>query len=138
VIDSERERRQLYCLAISAKRYVLYHLRDDGQEVLVKWSGHGLAHLLNPTDPESTDRDWIRQAWEWLLRNCLRGLGPAEGQPGPKRSLFHGPPGPGALGCALELGPRMRRASSPSWVGGQGWAGGHGAAQPASAFRAIR
>jgi hypothetical protein len=74
---SRRERRQLHCLAISAKRYVLYHLGEDGQPLLVKWSGHGLGHLLNPTDPDSTDRDWIRQAWEWLLRRHL-GLNPTE------------------------------------------------------------
>jgi hypothetical protein len=39
--------------------------------VLIKWSGHGLGHLLNPIDPDSEDRDWIRQAWEWLLRKTL-------------------------------------------------------------------
>jgi hypothetical protein len=64
-------RRQLCCLAISAKRYVLYELNQDGEPVLVKWSGHGLGHLLNPTDPGSDDRDWIRQAWDWLLRKHL-------------------------------------------------------------------
>jgi hypothetical protein len=64
-------RRQLYCFAISAKRYVLYALAQDGEPLLVKWSGHGLGHLLNPTNPDSDDRDWIRQAWEWLLRRHL-------------------------------------------------------------------
>src|SRR5205823_6179479 len=24
-------------------------------------------HLLNPTDPESDDRDWIGDAWRWIL-----------------------------------------------------------------------
>ena len=29
----------------------MYELTPDGEPVLVKWSGHGLGHLLNPTDP---------------------------------------------------------------------------------------
>jgi hypothetical protein len=28
---------------------------------------HGLGHLLNPTDPDSDDRAWVRQAWAYLL-----------------------------------------------------------------------
>ena len=79
-------RRQLYCYAISAKRYVLYNegpgglnlrswsLPDDTGEdpdatesAIRKPSEHGLGHLLNPTDPENPDRNWIRQAWEYLL-----------------------------------------------------------------------
>jgi hypothetical protein len=24
-------------------------------------------HLLNPSDPDSPDRDWIRQVWEWII-----------------------------------------------------------------------
>ncbi len=69
--NTRAERRQLYCFAISAKRYALYTLDDSGEPVLVKTSGHGLGHLLNPTDPNTDDRDWIRQAWEWLLRKHL-------------------------------------------------------------------
>jgi hypothetical protein len=52
--------------------------------VLVKWSGHGLGHLQNPTDPDSDDRDWIRQAWEWLLRKHL-------GLPAPEPSWLDQP-----------------------------------------------
>jgi hypothetical protein len=63
--------RQLCCFAISAKRYVLYELTEDGEPVLVKCSGHGLGHLQNPSDPDSNDRDWISEAWEWLLRKHL-------------------------------------------------------------------
>jgi len=36
-----------------------------------RWSEHGLGHLLNPTDPESEDRDWIAQAWLAILRRSL-------------------------------------------------------------------
>src|ERR1039457_4449290 len=33
-----------------------------------KWSKHGLGHLLNPIDPESESRDWIKQIWVSLLK----------------------------------------------------------------------
>ncbi|MFI5094970.1 MAG: hypothetical protein ACHQIK_16125 [Candidatus Acidiferrales bacterium] len=72
--------RQLYCLAISAKRYALF-LRDKrGSPVLLRkginnredrWSEHGLGHLLNPTDPASEDREWIAQAWLSVIRRTL-------------------------------------------------------------------
>jgi hypothetical protein len=73
------EQRQLYCLAISAKRYALF-LRDKrGIPVLLRkgannkedrWSEHGLGHLLNPTNPESEDRDWIAQVWLGMIRKA--------------------------------------------------------------------
>ncbi len=76
-----KHRRQLYCFSISAKRYVLYEHAPNGQPVIrkegeadgagEKWSKHGLGHLLNPTDPESPDRDWIRQIWETDLQQAL-------------------------------------------------------------------
>lgn len=34
---------------------------------LIKPSQHGLGHLLNPTDPDNDNRDWITHAWEYLL-----------------------------------------------------------------------
>lgn len=74
------KQRQLWCLAISAKRYVLF-LRDrDGQPELLRkgfnngedgWSQHGLGHLLNPSDPTSEDRNWIAQAWLGIVRRSL-------------------------------------------------------------------
>jgi hypothetical protein len=39
-----------------------------------RWSEHGLGHLLNPTDPESEDREWIGQIW---LSNVRKSLGMA-------------------------------------------------------------
>jgi hypothetical protein len=78
--DTREHQRQLYCLAISAKRYALF-LRDNrGSPILLRksvnnkedrWSEHGLGHLLNPTDPESEDRDWIAQAWLAMIRKSL-------------------------------------------------------------------
>lgn len=63
------KQRQLWCVAISAKRYALSTL--DNEPVLVKYSEHGLGHLLNPSDPESEDRDWIAHAWLNIIRRTL-------------------------------------------------------------------
>jgi hypothetical protein len=77
------KQRQLWCLAISAKRYALF-LRDrDGEPALLRrgvnngekgedrWSEHGLGHLMNPSDPDSDDRSWIAQAWLGIVRRSL-------------------------------------------------------------------
>jgi len=78
--ETMRQRR-LYCLAISAKRYALFLKDEHNNPVLLssvennkedRWSEHGLGHLLNPTDPDSEDREWIAQAWLNIIR---RGLG---------------------------------------------------------------
>jgi len=75
-----RKQRELYCLAISAKRYALFVrdeigrpvlLRDDANNRQDRWSEHGLGHLLNPTDPDNEDRDWIAQAWLNIVRKTL-------------------------------------------------------------------
>jgi hypothetical protein len=78
--ETREHQRQLYCLAISAKRYALF-LRDKrGNPVLLRkgvnnkedrWSEHGLGHLLNPTDPESEDRGWIAQVWLRMIRSAV-------------------------------------------------------------------
>jgi DNA polymerase III epsilon subunit-like protein len=69
--------RQLHCFAISAKRYTLFMLNKSGEPVMLRehannktdrWSQHGLGHVLNPTDPESNDRDWIGQVWLNIVR----------------------------------------------------------------------
>ena len=60
-------RRQLWCFAISAKRYALFEETKAGAPHLLSWSEHGLGHLLNPTNPDSDERDWIRQAWEQFI-----------------------------------------------------------------------
>jgi hypothetical protein len=74
------ERRQIYCLAISAKRYALFLKNAQDEPVLLtesrnnkedRWSEHGLGHLLNPTDPDSDDRDWISMAWLNIARRSL-------------------------------------------------------------------
>ena len=75
------KQRQVSCLAISAKRYALFLLDERGNPILLRrgvnnkddrWSEHGLGHLLNPTDPQSGDREWIAQAWLTIIRRALR------------------------------------------------------------------
>jgi hypothetical protein len=73
-----------HCYAISAKRYALYKLDHTGTPIvdsiaedkdtettgvmeIEKNSEHGLGHLLNPTNPESDNRDWIRQLWAVIV-----------------------------------------------------------------------
>lgn len=68
--EATGQRRQLYCYAISAKRYALFN-RNDGLPVLRKWSEHGLGHLLDPGDPEDERRDWIRTLWEGIINEAL-------------------------------------------------------------------
>jgi hypothetical protein len=72
--------RQPYCLPISAKRYALFLLDRNGTPALLQkdinnednqWSEHGLGHLLNPTDPESEDREWIAQIWQRIILKAL-------------------------------------------------------------------
>jgi hypothetical protein len=74
------KQRQLYCYAISAKRYALFArdrkgiatlLRSGANNTEDRWSEHGLGHLLNPSDPESEDREWIAQAWLGIVRRGL-------------------------------------------------------------------
>ena len=78
--DSKSKRRQLWCLAISAKRYALFLRDKDGAPVLLRseqnnekdrWSEHGLGHLLNPLNPEDDDRDWIGEVWLNMIRRAL-------------------------------------------------------------------
>ncbi len=76
---NSKKQRQLWCYAISAKRYVLL-LTEDGTPELLRegvnnakdrWSEHGLGHLLNPTDPATEDRDWIAQVWHGIVSSAL-------------------------------------------------------------------
>ena len=71
--------RQLYCFAISAKRYALFVRDAKGRPILLRsgvnnhadrWSEHGLGHLLNPTNLEDEDRNWIAQAWLNIIRKA--------------------------------------------------------------------
>jgi hypothetical protein len=86
-LDPEtHEQRQLWCYALSAKRYALFNCdgeegdEGDGQPMLRKFSEHGLGHLLCPTDPpdiedqdeEDTDRKaWMGTLWKGIVTEAL-------------------------------------------------------------------
>jgi hypothetical protein len=100
-VEHDSLHRQVWCYAISSKRYVLYQQTDQGPELvwvgdaqevssadaeaaptedidpLVDWSEHGLGLYLDPTDEQRRDqkgrRLWIREAWEWILTRALTG-----------------------------------------------------------------
>jgi hypothetical protein len=74
------KQRQIHCLAISAKRYALFTLSQNGEPELLRegrnnkkdrWSRHGLGHLLNPTDPEASDRNWTAVVWDSIIRKAF-------------------------------------------------------------------
>jgi hypothetical protein len=77
--DPETKRqRELWCIAISAKRYALFVKDKSGRPVLLRqgvnceenrWSEHGLGHLLNPSDPDKDDRNWISDVWVWTPKH---------------------------------------------------------------------
>jgi len=85
-IDHEGELDHLVppqCLAISAKRYVLFNRDDTGKPIIRKASGHGLGHLLEPYD-ESPDlrRErikrigvplWQEDFWREIIRAAESG-----------------------------------------------------------------
>ncbi len=112
-----RKQRQIYCFAVSAKRYALFLRDDDGNPVLLqkginnhedRWSEHGLGHLRNPTDLGSEDRDWIRQAWLSIVRIALR----LRTEP---LSFEHLP----AVGRVTITGPKVMRSLAKLNVGKQ-------------------
>ena len=77
-VKNTKQRRELWCYAISAKRYVLYNLGGDGRPVIRKHSRHGLGHLLDPTNPDSGDDSWIEQVWQHILALDVLGQRPVE------------------------------------------------------------
>ncbi|MFN0153442.1 MAG: hypothetical protein ACKVUT_03605 [Gaiella sp.] len=70
------ERHEVWCYAISAKRYALYTLTPNGRmERIESRSEHGLGGIyLNPTDPASDNRDWVSEAWRWVIETDALGL----------------------------------------------------------------
>lgn len=101
------EQRQVYCFAISSKRYALFLLDESEPALLQKgvnnpedrWSEHGLGHLRNPLDFESEDRGWIRTAWLNIVRRAL-------GLPTEPLSFEHFP----AVGRITITSPKMLRS----------------------------
>jgi hypothetical protein len=67
--DSE-DRKQLYCFAISAKRYRLFN--ELNRPELRKGSAHGLGHLLSPLPPGDPG-SWIDLVWTNILEKAIGG-----------------------------------------------------------------
>lgn len=73
-----RDRRMSAPPAISANLLRMGRSRKCGNELFTlnnhedRWSEHGLGHLRNLRDFESDDRDWIREAWLFIIRTALR------------------------------------------------------------------
>ncbi|HZQ44951.1 MAG TPA: hypothetical protein VFA99_16990 [Acidobacteriaceae bacterium] len=74
-----KRQREIWCFAISAKRYALFVKARSGRPALLcedvnceedHWSEHGLGHLLNPSDIDKDDRDWIAHVWQWIIEGC--------------------------------------------------------------------
>ncbi len=73
------ERRQLWCVAVAAKRYALFVLDADGEPVIPPdgYTRHGLGFLLDPTDrdegdePSGPTEGWEAALWEGIVRERL-------------------------------------------------------------------
>lgn len=92
--DPDRPRRDIWAWAISAKRYMLFQPRGgaasiattgelrttDGsdEEEIAEHRLHGLGHLMDPSDPESDDRSWTKQAWRWMFETDRGTVGLAD------------------------------------------------------------
>lgn len=72
----------LYCLAISAKRYVLFNRGAEGAVTIRKASGHGLGHLMDPfSDPPEVTSRWMKSvgAPRWQAALWERVIAATEG-----------------------------------------------------------
>jgi hypothetical protein len=69
--DTGGRRRPIFALAISAKRYALFERVGKNTVRVLKYSEHGLGHLLNPLDPDSSETDWIKATWHVLVCRAL-------------------------------------------------------------------
>lgn len=90
----------VYCYAISAKRYALFVMRDNGPAIvdlvdkddiesdenedefaILDNKEHGLGQYMNPIDPNANDerggRAWVQDVWQYLIRKDM-GTNPPE------------------------------------------------------------
>ncbi len=80
--------RPLYCLSISAKRYALFNIDNEGRPVIRKFSAHGLGHLMEPYPADQPAADviapvsdvhelggkrWQYDFWYHIIQAALRG-----------------------------------------------------------------
>ncbi len=86
--DGSGEHEPLYAFAISAKRYALFNIDDQGRPVIRKASAHGLGHLMPPYGDEDPApgvpapaaplhtlgvRRWQYDLWYAILSAALAG-----------------------------------------------------------------
>ena len=86
--DADGALQPLYAFAISAKRYALFNLDNDGQPIIRKASAHGLGHLVAPYGdddptpgvPDPIDpltkigvRRWQYDYWFRILKAAIDG-----------------------------------------------------------------
>jgi hypothetical protein len=78
-VNFHRDRQiELFGLAISAKRYVLYRYDQRGNIVIVDAKAHGLGYLYPPKDkPKENSEDWIVEAWHWVLEGEIANPRPS-------------------------------------------------------------
>jgi hypothetical protein len=80
-----------------------------------RWSEHGLGHLLNPTDPDADDREWIAQVWLNISRQTMGLPGMAigfESQPAVGQLAISSPPLLGPF-AAMNRRKRYRNQVKP-------------------------
>jgi hypothetical protein len=97
-LGEDDRQRQLWCYAISAKRYALFAVDATRRPHLVKASEHGLGHLLDPTDPDNGDGAWMGVLWDGVLTEEL-------GHPYPRPSWLDRP----AVGRITASSPELLR-----------------------------
>jgi hypothetical protein len=89
------------------------HAEEEARApVIRKRSDHGLGYLINPFDPDSADRDWVLEGWEWMVRSAL-GLDAPEPDSFDKPALMrYAVTTPGLLDCFEDWNdgkPRRRQ-----------------------------
>ncbi len=86
-LDDPKSLAELYCLAVSSKRYVLFNT-VDGKPVIRKVSAHGLGHLLEPYNEKNPAKNlakpkvdlkearlWHHDLWYQIIIAELEGHG---------------------------------------------------------------
>jgi hypothetical protein len=77
--DTNGGLQDLWFYGISAKRYVLCRFDECGNPVPVKWSSHGLGHLLHQhRDDEETHENWERELWTRIINAALGNVSEKE------------------------------------------------------------
>ncbi|MDX3458949.1 hypothetical protein PV396_44730 [Streptomyces sp. ME02-8801-2C] len=62
---------QVYCYAISAKRYAVFTIDDSGDIEIISNKEHGLGQYMNPEDPALKEsrgmRQWVCDIWRYMI-----------------------------------------------------------------------